>query len=270
MGRKINWEKVRYLWESTKVHIGEIAHDCRVGVPMIEATARRENWKSRPHPTLGKAPKTIAEVAMKVDADFLDDLPFNPDYHPVLAASLLRDGWNKSKIAKKFGIKPCTLDNWCKVYPSFGVAMQQTKEAVCAEIELALIKKAKGGKTREIKRNYAVVLNDEIDIESGTIEKVPKRALVEEVVTDKEIQPDTKAAEFILTNLKPEVWSNKVEAKIVGDPKNPVHHQVAGNLQIDLTKLTDDELALLMSISQKMEQQEEIKADDDTDGAITA
>lgn len=93
------------------------------------------------------------------------------------------------------GISAKTLYDWKKKYSNICNTLKRGKEVVDIQVENALLKRALGYTTTEtkIKKEYDQV--------------------VEEIVTTKEVPPDTTAAIFWLKNRRPEQWREKREVE---------------------------------------------------------
>ncbi len=132
---------------------------------------------------------------------------YDPDIHPEYAKALAIEGLTNEEIAQKFGIAPCTIQDWIKRFPEFSNAIKEGKEPADAKVEMALYKKALGF---EVTETRAVVV--------GTGEY----AKVEYVDEIRVVPPDNTACIFWLKNRRPGKWRDKQE----------VEH--SGNIQINI------------------------------------
>lgn len=117
---------------------------------------------------------------------------------------LLLSGWARSgltdeQIAKNMGIRRETLYDWIKKYSNISNALKVSKEAVDLEVENALLKRAKGYTTEEVKTIY------QRDKDTGEMVEV------QQIRTKKEVPPDTTAQIFWLKNRNPDAWREKKE-----------------------------------------------------------
>ena len=98
-----------------------------------------------------------------------------------------RDGLTDKQIAHNVGITEQTLNVWKKSYPSFSESLKKGKEIVDYEVENALLKRAIGYKTSEMR------LTKDGDL----------------VEVKKEVPGDVTAQIFWLKNRKPDKWKDK-------------------------------------------------------------
>lgn len=102
-----------------------------------------------------------------------------------------RDSLTKNELAKKLGVAPKTLNMWEKKHPEIEEALRQGREITDVRVENAILKKALGFETKEVK-------------------KVVKADGAEEVTTVyKCVPPDVSAASVWLKNRCPEKWRDK-------------------------------------------------------------
>ena len=142
-----------------------------------------------------------------------------------------RDGLTDKQIADNIGIVESTIYSWKNRSKEFDEALKKGKEVVDRHVENALLKRALGYSTEEVK-----------------IERVFDEASGEftEIVTErkvKEVAPDTTAQIFWLKNRKPYEWR---------DRKNiDLSHK--GEMQVSdpFKDLTTDELRALVKKGEK-------------------
>lgn len=113
-----------------------------------------------------------------------------------------RDGLTDEQIAEKMGIGVTTLYDYKKKYPEFLKSLKKGKEVVDRQVESALLKRALGYETQEVKRE--LVLNKETGQKELTITEIK----------NKEVQPDTTAQIFWLKNRKPDEWRDKQDIEL--------------------------------------------------------
>lgn len=102
-----------------------------------------------------------------------------------------RDSLTRVELAKKLGIAPKTLSLWEKKHPEIKKALSEGREITDIQVENAILKKALGFETKEVK-------------------KVVKADGAEEVTTVyKSVPPDVTAASVWLKNRCPEKWRDK-------------------------------------------------------------
>lgn len=98
-----------------------------------------------------------------------------------------RDGLTEEQIANNIGVCRDTLNEWKKKYSDISDTLKRGKEIVDYEVENALLKKALGYKTTEMRMTK-------------------EGALVE---VEKEVPGDVTAQIFWLKNRKPDKWKDK-------------------------------------------------------------
>lgn len=104
-----------------------------------------------------------------------------------------RDSLNKRELAEKIGVTSATLARWEREYPQIAEAVRKGREIIDISVENAILKKALGFETTEIKT-------------------VLKADGAEEVTTVcKNVPPDLSAASVWLKNRCPEKWRDKPE-----------------------------------------------------------
>lgn len=102
--------------------------------------------------------------------------------------------YTKKEIAERIGIAPSTLKYWEDHYEPIKHALAVGKEIVDYKVENALLKRALGYTTTEIK----VVLGKQV--------KDGKTFQVTKEVTTKEMAPDVTACAMWLNNRRPDKW----------------------------------------------------------------
>ena len=109
----------------------------------------------------------------------------------VLLQAKSRDSLTKTELAKKIDVSPKTLSMWEKKYPEIENAIKRGRDITDVYVENAILKKALGFETTEVK-------------------KVVKADGAEEVTTVyKSVPPDVTAASVWLKNRCPERWRDK-------------------------------------------------------------
>lgn len=104
-----------------------------------------------------------------------------------------RDSFTRRELAEKIGISCQTLARWEKNHPEIAEAIRMGREITDVSVENAILKKALGFPTREVK-------------------KVIKADGQEEVTTVyKSVPPDLSAASVWLKNRCPDKWRDKPE-----------------------------------------------------------
>lgn len=108
-------------------------------------------------------------------------------------------GKDDKAIAKALGVSVTTLRNWRTEFPSFADAIQQGRDTWnVTAVEESLIKRALG-----------------YEYEETTTEDGDKGS--RKVTTCRHMAPDTRAAQFVLTNRAPERWKSRQEVEYTGE-----------------------------------------------------
>lgn len=108
-------------------------------------------------------------------------------------------GKDDKAIAHALGVSVTTLRNWRLEYPSFALAIQQGRDTWnVTTVEESLVKRAIG-----------------YEVEEESITTGGKRGDTK-TKTTRHIPPDTRAAQFVLTNRAPDRWKNRQEVEIPG------------------------------------------------------
>lgn len=116
------------------------------------------------------------------------------DDNLMLLACWARDGLNYKQISERIGIHPDTFTDWKNDYPEIRKAVARGKEIVDYMVENALLKRALGYKTKEVK-----VTIGKKNV-GGEFYEVLKET------TEKELAPDVTACLAWLNNKKPDEW----------------------------------------------------------------
>ena len=116
------------------------------------------------------------------------------DDNLMLIEAWARDGYTRQDIANRIGVHICTLREWEKNYPEIREALKKGREVVDYKVENALLKRALGYTTKEIK----VVLGRQV--KGGQTFQITKE------VVEKEIAPDVTACAIWLNNRRPDKW----------------------------------------------------------------
>lgn len=137
-----------------------------------------------------------------------------------------RDNFSQNDIAEKIGIPPKTLSGWKYTYPQLKEAMQKGKEIVDYRVENALLKRALGYKTTEVK----TIMSGLPDANGNRQVRIEK--------TEKEIPPDSTSCLAWLNNRKPEEWKrNRDNIPELNDDKRNITINIVTK---DKNKTIDD------------------------------
>lgn len=108
--------------------------------------------------------------------------------------SWILEGLDEERIAQRLGVSSRTFKKYKEEHKELETVLSLSRDTVLAEVEKALLKKARG---------YTYV-------ETKTVDKGDK---VEVTTTEKEMPPDLSAISFLLRNYCPEKWSDKPTAQ---------------------------------------------------------
>jgi len=150
---------------------------------------------------------------------------YKPEYNKK-AYSYALLGMKDTQIADKFGVSESTLNDWKIKFPEFYQSLTQGKDEADSRVAAALYERALGYSHKAVK-----IFNND-----GHITKVDYT---------EHYPPDTTAGIFWLKNRQKQNWRDKQELEHSGPDGGPIQHE------IDLSKLTDEELALLKSLGDK-------------------
>lgn len=110
--------------------------------------------------------------------------------------------YTKKEIAERIGIAPSTLKYWEDHYEPINKALAVGKEIVDYKVENALLKRALGYTSTEIK----VTLGKQV--KNGQVFQITKE------VTTKEVAPDVTACAMWLNNRRPDRWKRNRDKSI--------------------------------------------------------
>lgn len=130
---------------------------------------------------------------------------FLPDCPDVIKAIAMQ-GCTDDEIAFSFGLNPEIIRGWRKIYPSFDKAIEEGRTIADLEVIQALHKKATG-----FTREYDIAKT----VGHG------EHAYLEVVTLEEEIQPETNAIKYWLSNRDAERWSEKRHMQITGKTGEP-------------------------------------------------
>lgn len=126
------------------------------------------------------------------------------------------------EFCRAMGIDPRTYNRWSKL-PEVSDALNAARAKYAAhivyDVENALVKAALGIEV-EVKKEKAKAFDEvirEYDPVTGKLireTKTKKLVTVEATRERRYFTPDVKAAQFVLTNLAPEVWKNRQEQTV--------------------------------------------------------
>ena len=107
-------------------------------------------------------------------------------------------GKTDEDIAHELDVSLTTLRNWRQSHPGLRQAIQEGRDCwAVTTVEQSLIKRAQG-----------------YEYEETTTETGDKGERI--VTMQRHMPPDTRAAQFVLTNRAPERWTNKQEVEVSG------------------------------------------------------
>lgn len=112
----------------------------------------------------------------------------------VLLEGWRREGMSEEEIARRLDISPATLRSWKRKSPALARALETDAEVTDHQVESALLKKALGYESREVK-----------------VERNAKGEC-KEVETTKQVGPDMSAISLWLKKRRPERWGDESPA----------------------------------------------------------
>lgn len=124
-----------------------------------------------------------------------------------------REGMSEADIARRLDISVTTLRSWAKQNPLLARALETDPEVADSQVESALLKKALGYESREVK-----------------VERNAKGEC-KEVETTKQVGPDMSAIALWLKKRRPERWGD--EAPGGPRPENNLMEELEGELDTD-------------------------------------
>jgi len=127
-----------------------------------------------------------------------------PEFHPLLAESLARNGLINPQIADRMGIATSTLSKWMGDYLEFSDAIKRGRTEPDDKVEASLLKRATGYRYQEVTKEV-----------KGKCDDVEAELSVTKVVT-KEVAPDPTSMIFWLKNRRPDRWRDKQEIEHSG------------------------------------------------------
>lgn len=176
-------------------------------------------------------------------------------YKPAMnkTAKLMAEcGWTDKKIAEGLQIHIDTLIQWRSKYPKFSEAIHTGRYNTPASVVKSLGLRARGirfAETTEVwaeeTTRYAMVPDPEKPGELKEVKVIVPRQIIETKVVKKFIPPDVTAIKYVLNNRDPEHWKDA----------SHIDHTTGGrnlaNDGMDLSKLTDEEVAILAALELK-------------------
>lgn len=149
----------------------------------------------------------------------------------------IRQGDSNLLACKAVGINPDTFYDWKKEKPDFCEQIKKARDEFQATItnrlEATLWKRAMGYEVSETETEY-------------TTDKNGTRRIKAQKTKTKQIQPDTAALIFALTNVAPNKWVNKQKVETSNVEAEPTH-------DYHFEDLPQDELAQLADKMQEAE-----------------
>lgn len=120
-----------------------------------------------------------------------------------------RDGLTDEQISQNMGISYSTLRVWRDKYSALSAALKKGKDVVDIQAENALLKRALGYTSEDVKETY--------DSDGN---------LTTRVITRKTVPPDVTAGIFWLKNRRPDKWGDKPTDKTESEEKQSIVFQI--------------------------------------------
>lgn len=166
-----------------------------------------------------------------VNASLVDE--WLEDDNLMLLECWARDGFTQAEIADRIGIHPSTLISWKNNYPDIRRALSKGKEVIDYKVENALLKRALGYRTTEIK------------VTIGKQQKGGEWYMITKETIEREIIPDVNACFKWLHNRNHEKWKHNRDNTIeVGDDNNIKITILRGNEKEEDFKDTNKEITI--------------------------
>ena len=139
-----------------------------------------------------------------------------------------RDGYTNTDIAEKIGVSEQTLRAYCKKNEEIREAIREGKEVIDFQVEDALLRAARGAKTKEVRVLTTFYENKLWETQKEVIEK--------------EHPPNVAACTAWLFNRKPEKWKRNPENNMNLDDDRSINITItrAGN-SIEVTEDGDEQ-----------------------------
>lgn len=157
---------------------------------------------------------------------------YKPDSTPKLVEAYAMDGYSDKQIAEILGIGRSTFYEWATKYPEFSEALQRGKEAVNAELKIAMMKTAMGYFVEE-EETVAIL---DVKTSSPTSYKKTTRK--------KYVPPNGTLQIFLSKNRMPEQFRDVNKHEISGPNGQPLQVEKG----YDLSKLSKEKLLQLREI----------------------
>lgn len=157
---------------------------------------------------------------------------YKPESMLNLVESYAMDGYSDKQIAEKLGIGQSTLYEWLLKYPEFAEALKKGKEAVNAELKIAMMKTAMGYFVEE-EETVAI-----LDVKTSTPTSYKK------TTRKKYVPPNGTLQIFLSKNRMPEQFRDVNKHEISGPNGQPLQVEKG----YDLSKLSKEELLNLREI----------------------
>ena len=124
---------------------------------------------------------------------------YKPEYAD-LARKFGLLGATNDELARMFEVATSTIDKWIAEIPEFSGALKEGREVADQTVADRLFKRATGYEHQAVK----IMAYEGVSFEHEYIEKYP---------------PDTTAAIFWLKNRRPDLWRDKTETEVSGNPE---------------------------------------------------
>ncbi len=175
---------------------------------------------------------------------------YNKGYHPKKVRYLIEFGMTEPEVAAFFEVTLSCIDKWKADHPEFLREIEKGRE-LPVKMSRKLYKRAEGYAYKEIKEEIAPARDTEVvEVDPNDPKKnIVKIIRVPEMVvcrveTTKQVPPDVTALKFVLTNRAKKHWQDATH----------IDHTSKGaalGSEMDLSKLTDEEVAILAALEAK-------------------
>lgn len=200
---------------------------------------------------MGRLPDPGRKRTGKKPAKIVKADTFNPKMLKLIESCAFM-GWNDAKIARALGIENNLFSKWKSRFPQIVNALQAGRNAV-VDVGTKLKQCADGqyyNEQTEVwapEREEIEYIPDPSDpMKVKAVVKIIPKKLVERKITRKFMPPSVAAIKYALNNRDPEHWR---EAAHIDHTTNGKDLTAPA---LDLSKLTDEEVALLAELENKM------------------
>ena len=160
-------------------------------------------------------------------------IKYNPEFARIAYVACSKMGCTLSDLAELFNVSIKTVELWRREFPDFDINVEVGRDEFDSSVvEQSLLKRALGYEYEEEEHVRIPIRNEDGKIigHDMVLGKLKKKQLV----------PDVHAQQFWLRNRSPRRWPD--DKKVTS---NKIEKHLHANLNIDMAKLTDEQLSAL-------------------------